>query len=331
MNHPIERLCLTLGLGQLCNEPEPISGGLLHTMYHVRTSSGGFAVKLLNPDIMIRPDAIQNMINSERIARKLQNTVPLVTAKEFDEGTLIAFEGSYYMIFDWIDGLSIYAPDITAEHCSQIGRILGQIHEANVRIENSLTCVQMPSHYEWSNFLEKADQQDSECFDILQSNLQALTRWSERVSHSWSVVSAHQVISHRDLDPKNVLWANGQPYLIDWESAGFVNPAQELIEIINYWATGSDGEYCLEKIAHILLAYRECNSLSHVNWDAIFDCGFEGMLGWTAYNVRLVLGMEGDGMKDRSKGLREIKKTLDELYRYDNQTKQLQNYISRYL
>lgn len=331
MNHPIERLCIKLGFGQLCSRPESISGGLLHTMYRVHAHSGVFAVKLLNPSIMIRPNAIQNMINSERIARELQNTVPLVAAKEFDEGSLIVFEGNYYMIFDWIDGISIYTPDISVEHCSQIGRILGKIHAANVRIENLPARAQMPPHYAWDCFFEKVDHKDSECLDLLKSNLPSLTLWSKRVCRSWSAVSAYQVISHRDLDPKNVLWTDGQPYLIDWESAGLVNPAQELIEIINYWATDETRKYCPKKVACILQAYKECNSLSNVNWDAVLDHGFKGMLGWTAYNIRLALGMEGDGMKDRQKGLYEIKKTLDELHRYDNQTKQLQKWISLYL
>lgn len=44
-----------------------------------------------------------------------------------------------------------------------------------------------------------------------------------------------QVISHRDLDPKNVMWDGMNPYLIDWEAAGPVNPYQEFLEVALYW------------------------------------------------------------------------------------------------
>ena len=50
------------------------------------------------------------------------------------------------------------------------------------------------------------------------------------------VLSQNLVISHRDLDPKNVLWHGEEALVIDWEAAGYVNPYQELLEVINYWA-----------------------------------------------------------------------------------------------
>ena len=37
-------------------------------------------------------------------------------------------------------------------------------------------------------------------------------------------------ICHRDMDPKNVMWANGNPIVIDWESASLANPYRELVE-----------------------------------------------------------------------------------------------------
>src|SRR5258706_229813 len=45
-----------------------------------------------------------------------------------------------------------------------------------------------------------------------------------------SLLSKESVISHRDLDQKNVLWNDKNiPYLIDWESTGKINPYQETI------------------------------------------------------------------------------------------------------
>lgn len=49
-------------------------------------------------------------------------------------------------------------------------------------------------------------------------------RWDRDVVTGLHEASQNQVISHRDLDPKNVMWKNDAPYIIDWEAAGYVNP-----------------------------------------------------------------------------------------------------------
>ncbi len=55
-------LCEKYGLGTMQKEPLAVKGGLLHRMYRVTTDQGDYAVKLLNPDIMKRPQAMNNMI-----------------------------------------------------------------------------------------------------------------------------------------------------------------------------------------------------------------------------------------------------------------------------
>ena len=96
----IEKLCQSYHLGKLKGEPEMITGGLMHRMYHVSTDQGEYAVKLLNPDIMKRPEALQNMINSETVSNALKDVVPLVAAKCFDGKCIIELDGSFYVIFD---------------------------------------------------------------------------------------------------------------------------------------------------------------------------------------------------------------------------------------
>ena len=60
----IEQLCQKYDLGEPVTTPRQVTGGLLHKMYHVQTNQGEYAIKLLNPEIMSRPGALQNMTNS---------------------------------------------------------------------------------------------------------------------------------------------------------------------------------------------------------------------------------------------------------------------------
>ncbi len=72
-----EKISIQVKLGQLLTEPTALSGGLLHQMYRLQTTTGTYAVKLLNPSILSRPAARQNFIDSERIVTALQAKFPL--------------------------------------------------------------------------------------------------------------------------------------------------------------------------------------------------------------------------------------------------------------
>ena len=67
-NLNFRKLFIDINLGEIVGEPQPLSGGYLHHMYVVETQEGKYAVKALNPLIMLRPTAMQNMIDSENIA-----------------------------------------------------------------------------------------------------------------------------------------------------------------------------------------------------------------------------------------------------------------------
>lgn len=95
MKKELEKFCEEYGLGNLISKPKQVSGGLLHTMYFVETGAGKFAIKVLNPEIMQRQEALQNMINSERVSHALESVVPVVAAKEFNGEHVIKLDGIY--------------------------------------------------------------------------------------------------------------------------------------------------------------------------------------------------------------------------------------------
>lgn len=330
MKTKIENLCKKYNLGVLIQEPEMITGGLMHKMYRVTTNQGDYAVKVLNPDIMQRKEALQNMINSEKVSNRLKDRIPLVAAKTFDGENVITLDENYYMIFDWLDGKSVFAPDITAYHCEQIGRILGKIHAANITIDTMERHADAKESYQWEYLLQQAKVKNPECYELLQEHFSDIIRWNENVLTGWAEISANQVISHCDLDPKNVMWKENNPYIIDWEAAGYVNPYQELIEVINYWAVDKSGNYNQNFFEALLQAYMENMNLQNVPWDAVLNCSLEGMLGWLEYNVKRALGLSGTNDDDRKKGLKHAKGTFLKLKKLENQMKQLEGWILKY-
>lgn len=326
----IYELCENYNLGCLKEEPETVTGGLLHKMYHVSTDKGEYAIKALNPNIMKRTEALQHTINSEIVSNALADVIPLVAAKCFEGKHIIEFDGSFYVIFDWLDGKSVFVPNISEYHCEQVGRILGKIHAADIKVagmEKSRDCRIV---YDWNMLLEKARQSNTKCFSVLEENIADIIRWDEHVVSALQQLSENQVISHRDLDPKNIMWKNDKPYIIDWEAAGYVNPFQELIEVLNYWIPDETGKYNKAKFDVLIQAYTESMNICNVNWDVILDCSFDGMLGWLEYNIKRAVGMEG-GANDLQEGMQQTEGTVLELKKYESQTEQLKDWINEYV
>lgn len=57
-----------------------------------------------------------------------------------------------------------------------------------------------------------------------------------RYNRSLPVLNSESVLSHGDIDQKNVLWnQDNSPTVIDWEAAGYVNPMVELFTAALYW------------------------------------------------------------------------------------------------
>lgn len=291
MTETISKLFRLLNLGEPLAAPGPVSGGYLHKMLRVETARGFFAVKALNPDIMMRPEALGNMRHGEQIALALQDCVPLCAASS----GVAEMDGAYFIVYPWAEGVSVFAPEITAEHCRIMGNVLGCIHRADVRIPGMEPETALRQPYDWSLMADER-----------------LPRWDAAALDGLRRLQAVQVISHRDLDPKNVLWQGLVPCVIDWEAAGYVNPWQELIELLNYWA---DDE---EKVRAMIAAYGQHVDLRAADWDAALAAGVDGILGWLHYNLRRAAGMEGTSPEDKAAGEEHVRNTLRELEQYED-------------
>jgi len=55
----IKEFCKFYKLGEVKNI-EKITGGLMHKMYKVKTDKETYAIKILNPEVMKRKDALNN-------------------------------------------------------------------------------------------------------------------------------------------------------------------------------------------------------------------------------------------------------------------------------
>lgn len=319
----VEQLIEKLNLGKLLETPIPLTGGLMHRMDQVICEGGTFAVKTLNPHIMKRPEAYRNMVTSEKIAASLKNVVPVVGAMEFGGKQVITVEEKHYMLFPWVEGKSIHPPCLTSAHCEKMGDVLGRMHAARVQVEELEKEAPKETHLDWQ--LPLLTPSNEAWAKAIREAVPQLERWLKEANGAVMRLSEHQVISHRDLDPKNVLWVKDDPWLIDWEAAGFINPQQELMEMLFYWADDGRGNLQETLFLSFLRAYERHVSLRHVHWDDVFCACFLAPLEWLHYNVRRSCGMEGQG--EQECGKKEVLGTLEMLHHLEEKIEIARQYL----
>ncbi|MBQ2031819.1 MAG: phosphotransferase, partial [Lachnospiraceae bacterium] len=134
MNEKITKLMKRCGLGEVTAKITPVSGGLMHRMYKVRTDSGIYAVKRLNPEIMKRPTARENYAAAEALEARLEEArVPMVAALTLKGRKMQELDGEFFYIFRWQKGRITDANTVTAEQCRKAGELLGRIHAIDSR------------------------------------------------------------------------------------------------------------------------------------------------------------------------------------------------------
>lgn len=324
----INKLVQALDLGKVVSEPTPVTGGLLHQMYGVVTSKGKFAVKVLNREIMKRPTALCNTINSEKVAAAFCGNIPVVAALNIQGKQIHELDEDYFMVFPWLEGKSVFPPDIGEWHCEAIGDILGKIHSLNIVVEGVLPERGADCLYDWEKYLRLAKEQglqDRAWLSQYEKAIKDIIVWNQAMCKAQKVLAQKVVISHRDLDPKNVMWQEEKPFLIDWEAAGYVNPYQELLEVINYWADDGKGGLNPCYFRAIMNAYQRHMDLTDVAWDAVFAGSYAGMLGWLEYNVKRALGIEVSDEEERKPGEEQAIGTVKELYSYQKKLEIIRN------
>ena len=322
----IKGLIEKLELGKCIEEPVRITGGLLHKMYRVVTVQGAYAVKILNEEIMSRPEALQNTINSEKIAAALQGQLPVVAAMEIDGKQIHKLDGKYYMVFPWMEGKSVFPPEIGVEHCEAMGHVLGKIHSAVISVEGVEPETEETELYTWDSFVQSGTGEEL-WFRRLKEALPDIKEWNQAACDVREVLAEKVVISHRDLDPKNVMWNDTQPLIIDWEAAGYVNPYQELLEVLNYWADDGKGSLVKEYFEALVSTYKEYMVLADVSWDAVFAGSYAGMLGWLEYNVKRGLGMVTTDAEEMRLGQEQVLGTIQALYDYQEKIQLMKEWL----
>jgi len=328
-NLQFDKLCNRLQLGELIGTPEAISGGLLHRMYRIETNQGKYAIKALNPQIMIRPAAMQNFIHSERIANLVATNVPALPAKQFNGSSVQNIDNQYYLVFDWIEGRSLKSDEINTIHCEKMGEIVAGIHMTDfseLGIVN--TCSNRAQLTDWNQYLQLGQKNNTEWVNLLRENMDQLYEWDIQANNAGELLLSNMVISHVDLDSKNVMWDQDNPVIIDWEASGYINPMQNLTETAVYWSQNESGEIDKERFSAFIGGYKKRCGTLHANWQVVLENGFLGKLGWLEYSLKRSLWIECTNEKEQEMGTEQVTETINAIKSYADKISELEEWLN---
>ncbi|MEO3945803.1 phosphotransferase [Gorillibacterium sp. CAU 1737] len=325
----LQTLCHALRLGELIGEPEAVSGGLIHKLYAITTSKGKYAVKVLNPQIMERPTAKQNVIRSEQIASRAADVVSALPAIRVEGRFLHEGNNAFYLVFDWVDGISLKPSEVTVRHCEEMGALLADLHQTDFSgLAMDKEEASQESTIDWTFYLQRGREARFVWVTQLQDAMEKLYEWNALANHSASLLEADRVFSHRDLEPKNVMWTADGPVIIDWESAGSIHPLQDLTETAFYWSREDGGTIDKDRFLAFLQGYQRKIGPLAADWNVVLATGFRGRLAWLEYSLNRSLFIECSDAEEQQLGTEQVIGTLYDLIGYAARSAELETWLN---
>ena len=124
-------------------------------------------------------------------------------------------------------------------------------------------------------------------------------------------------ISDGDMDCKNVLWKNGEPFIIDLECLDYGNPFPEMLQLALSWAGGDVCSIDPGRLHTFLTAYRAEYGEIPVDWKMLSGAGYS-WLDWLEYNTKRALRIECGDEEEQRLGLREAQETIRRIDYYQH-------------
>jgi len=321
----IEVLIREESLGSLVQSITKVTGGLSHRMYKIVTDKSIYAIKELNSGIMKRKEAYSNFLFSEKVTdiAKENGILAIGAIKLKNNDIMKKINNRYFMVFDWLEGKTLKAEGITEEHCEIIGETLAKIHNIDFfKVEDEERKNINIEQFNWNNYLELAKKENKAYVNILEQNIDLLYELNEKANEAIKYAKTNLIISHTDLDRKNVMWQGNKPFIIDWEASGYVNPTVELIQVAWYWSGGDVENLDYKKFEIVVNSYKKYSKRKiDENVGKLIYADIYGGIGWINYNFKRSLCIENKCEQDEIglaeneilQSIREIKYNVSQM------------------
>ncbi|MGK5684731.1 phosphotransferase family protein [Actinoplanes sp. URMC 104] len=189
-----------------------VHGGFANRMYRLDTDRGSFAVKELN--VLDRRSVYRagDVFRFERAAFAAGIPMP----------EPIAADG-HTLVHRWVEGDKVPEEPVSPAYACEIGEILARIHALDVAWTPT---TEEPVSRDWPELAERSRATGQPWAGELASRVEtflAIARFVGTCERPGPVV-----LTHRDIQPWNLLARAGRPVVLDWELSGLLDLSGEL-------------------------------------------------------------------------------------------------------
>ncbi|WP_433372251.1 phosphotransferase family protein [Actinoplanes sp. CA-142083] len=190
-----------------------VHGGFANRMYRLDTDQGSFAVKELN--LLDRRSAYRasDVFRFERAA--FAAGIPMPEPISADRDTLV---------HRWVEGEKVPEAPVSPAYAFEIGEILARIHALDVT--GTDVSADEPASRDWAELAERSRATGQPWAGELTAQVETLLAIAEFVDTCER--PGPVVLTHRDIQPWNLLARSGRPVVLDWELSGMLDLSGEL-------------------------------------------------------------------------------------------------------
>ena len=110
------------------------------------------------------------------------------------------------------------------------------------------------------------------------------------------------------MDPKNVMWDNGKPVVIDLECLDYGNPVSHVLQLSLQWSGVTICELDLSHLRAFFDGYLSAYDNGFRKYAEVFGLAYS-WLEWLEYNLQRALG-DGIDKEEKETGVKEVRNTL---------------------
>jgi Ser/Thr protein kinase RdoA (MazF antagonist) len=163
---------------------------------------------------------------------------------------LARVEGVLVRVHEYVDGVPLYAPDVTVEQAAESGGIVHRMHEVAARREEAQDHV-TPPWSNWEHALSGAAPELVESVQSVRPEIESMIGWVYDSPPAGRVL----IDSHRDWDPKNALLTSQGMVIVDWDTAGAIDVSHEAITGALDWAGSVHSEVDVRRVEAFAQTY----------------------------------------------------------------------------
>lgn len=142
-------------------------------------------------------------------------------------------------------------------------------------------------------------------------NIQLLIHAEKELNAARSSLPDILCISNEDMDPKNVMWENGKPLVIDLECLDYGNPVSHALQLALQWAGTITYNIDVEKITAFFEGYLAVYDNGFRAYSSVFGLAYT-WVEWLEYNIQRALGACVDEA-ERTLGISEVNNTINRI------------------